>query len=146
MTGSQRSDALRMVLVATGLIFIFGIVLLMRLWPSGFQWSPSQPEYEQMIQGVYITLGVFLLLAARSPREHRSLILFTGWSSLVHAGIMGVQAVRDVAERGHLIGDVPALTIIGVALLVLAPRAEPSSEPARASADRGAGRVEETVG
>ncbi|NIQ56308.1 MAG: hypothetical protein GWN71_23920, partial [Gammaproteobacteria bacterium] len=83
-----------------GVIFIFGIFVLMRVWPSGFRWSPPQPEYEQMILGVYVTLGVFLLVAARAPREHRSLILFAGWSSLVHAGIMGLQAIRDVAERG----------------------------------------------
>ncbi len=117
----ERSQALSIVLIVVGLIFIFGVWLLMRVWPSGWQWQPSQPEYEQMIMGVYATLGVFLLLAAREPRKHRSLILFTAWSSLVHAGIMGVQAIRDTAERGHLIGDVPALAIVGIALLILAP-------------------------
>lgn len=126
MTTRNSSQALRTVLIAVGLIFIFGVWIFMRVWPSGWQWQPSQPEYEQMIMGVYATLGVFLLLAARDPRRHRSLILFTAWSSLVHAGIMGVQALRDVAERGHLIGDVPALAIVGIVLLIMAPRA---SEP-----------------
>jgi hypothetical protein len=41
-----------------------------------------------MILGVYATLGVFLLIASRNPLRHRSLIWFTVWSSLVHAGIM----------------------------------------------------------
>jgi hypothetical protein len=82
-----------------------------------------------MIMGVYATLGVFLVLAARDPGRHRSLILFAAWSSLVHAGIMGVQALRDVTERGHLVGDVPALAIVGVVLLILAPReSEPPAE------------------
>jgi hypothetical protein len=36
---------------------------------------------------------------------------------------MGIQAILDVAERGHLIGDVPALAIVGIVLLVLAPKA-----------------------
>ncbi len=116
-------------LIAVGLVFIFGVWLLMRVWPSGWQWQPSQPEYEQMIMGVYATLGVFLILAAREPARHRSLILFTAWSSLVHAGIMGIQAIRDTAERGHLIGDVPALTIVGIVLLILAPGA--TEPPAR---------------
>ena len=49
------------------------------------------PEYEQMILGVYATLGVFLLIASRNPLRHRSLIWFTVWSSVVHAGIMTVQ-------------------------------------------------------
>jgi len=122
MSEAQRSQALPPVLIAVGLVFIFGVALLMRIWPSGWQWQPNQPEYEQMIMGVYATLGVFLVWAARAPHRHRSLILFTAWSSLVHAGIMGIQAIRDTAERGHLIGDVPALAIVGIVLLILAPR------------------------
>ena len=129
MNEGHSSQALRSVLIAVGLVFIFGVWLLMRVWPSGWQWQPSQLEYEQMIMGVYATLGVFLILAAREPARHRSLILFTAWSSLVHAGIMGIQAIRDTAERGHLIGDVPALTIVGIVLLILAPGA--TEPPAR---------------
>jgi hypothetical protein len=58
-----------------------------------------------MIIGVYATLGVFLLIAARNPYAHKSLIWFTVWSSVVHAAIMGIQAVSDPAEHGHLVGD-----------------------------------------
>ncbi len=129
MNEGHSSQVLRSVLIVVGLVLIFGVWLLMRAWPSGWQWQPSQPEYEQMIMGVYATLGVFLILAAREPARHRSLILFTAWSSLVHAGIMGIQAIRDTAERGHLIGDVPALTIVGIVLLILAPGA--TEPPAR---------------
>jgi uncharacterized membrane protein YphA (DoxX/SURF4 family) len=128
MSEGNGSQTLRLVLIAVGLVFIFGVALLMRIWPSGWQWQPNQHEYEQMFQGVYATLGVFLVLAAREPHKHRSLILFTAWSSLVHAGIMGIQAIRDTAERGHLIGDVPALAIVGVVLLILAPK--PTRPPA----------------
>jgi hypothetical protein len=78
-------------------------------WPDGWAWEPRQTEYEQMIAGVYATLGVFLLLAARDPLAHRSLIQFTIWSSIVHATIMALQAGHDHAERANLIGDVPAL-------------------------------------
>ena len=106
-------------------IFSFAVYpLMMYLWPSGWRWQPNQPEYEQMILGVYATLGIFLLLASRNPSEHRSLIAFTAWSSLVHAGIMAVQAFRNVGERGHLLGDIPALVIVGVVLIVLAPAKE----------------------
>jgi len=123
MSDQQKPDVLRTVLLVVGVIFIVGIALLMRIWPAGWQWQPSQPEYEQMFIGVYATLGIFLILASRAPAEHRSLILFAAWSSLVHAGIMGIQAVRDTAERGHLLGDVPALAIVGIVLLVLTPKA-----------------------
>ena len=123
MTEQQKTRALRVVLPIIGGIFILGIWLLMRIWPSGWQWQPNQHEYEQMFQGVYATLGVFLILAARAPQKHRSLLQFTAWSSLVHASIMAVQAIRDTGERGHLIGDVPALALVGVVLLLLMPSA-----------------------
>ena len=118
----NKERALRVVLMLVGLIFLVGVYpLMMFLWPSGWRWQPNQPEYEQMILGVYATLGVFLLIASRRPEEHRSLIAFTAWSSLVHAGIMLVQAMSNAAEHGHLWGDVPALIIVGIVLLALAP-------------------------
>jgi len=121
----NREGTLKVVLTVVGLIFLFAVYpLMMYLWPSGWRWQPNQPEYEQMILGVYATLGIFLLLASRNPSEHRSLIAFTAWSSLVHAGIMAVQAFRNVDERGHLLGDIPALVIVGVVLILLAPAKE----------------------
>jgi hypothetical protein len=118
-----RVRYLRIVLVLVGLIFILGVYpLMMALWPSGWRWNPNQPEYEQMILGIYATLGVFLLIASRNPLQHRSLIWFTVWSSLVHAGIMTVQAMMSPMEHGHLLGDIPALAIVAVALAILTPR------------------------
>jgi len=77
-----------------------------------------------MIIGVYATLGVFLFIASRNPYAHKSLIWFTVWSSVVHGAIMGVQSFNDPAERGHLIGDVPALFLVAIILVVLMPRTE----------------------
>jgi len=76
-----------------------------------------------MILGIYATLGVFLLIASRNPLRHLSLIWFTVWSSLVHAGVMTIQAVETPAEHGHLMGDVPALVIVAVLLAIFTPRA-----------------------
>jgi hypothetical protein len=67
-----------------------------------------------------------MLLASRAPRHHRSLILFAAWSSIVHGLVMAGQALADVSERTHLVGDVPALVVVGVILLLLAPRGEQS--------------------
>ena len=119
---ASREQALKVVLMLTGIIFIFGIYPLGKVWPAGWAWTPAQPELMQMILGIYATLGVFVLLASKNPLEHKSLIWFTVWSSAVHAGIMGVQAIRDTSERGHLIGDVPALFIVAIAIAVLMPR------------------------
>lgn len=84
-----------------------------------------------MILGLYATLGVFLLLASRNPLQHLSLIWFTVWSSVVHGGIMAVQAVGEAGERGHLWGDVAALFLVAVVLAILTPR-RPGVEAARA--------------
>jgi hypothetical protein len=118
---TERERYLRLALRVFGAIFII-VYLLMRVWPSGWQWQPNQSEYEQMILGVYATLGVFMLLVSGKPLEHLSLIWFTVWSSWVHAGIMAIQAAVDVTERGHFLGDVPALALVGIVLAVLAPK------------------------
>src|SRR5690242_13597487 len=120
---ATRVRHLRVTLVAVGLVFIFGIYPLGHLWPSGWAWGHGHSHYLMMILGVYATLGVFLLHASRNPAAHTSLIWFTVWSSLVHAVIMAVQALTDAAERGHLIGDVPALLVVAIVLAALAPRA-----------------------
>ena len=123
MNIATRVRYLRVALVLVGLIFVFAVYpLMMAWWPSGWRWQPNQPEYEQMILGVYATLGVFLLIASRNPLQHRSLIWFTVWSSVVHAGIMTVQALHAPAEHGHLMGDIPALFIVAILLAILTPR------------------------
>jgi sterol desaturase/sphingolipid hydroxylase (fatty acid hydroxylase superfamily) len=130
-----RERVLKVVLVLVGLIFLVGVYpLMMYLWPSGWRWQPNQPEYEQMILGVYATLGIFLLLASRNPSAHRSLIAFTAWSSLVHAGIMAWQAYRMPSEHGHLLGDIPALVIVGIALIALAPAKHAAERPSAVGA------------
>jgi len=126
---TDRSDVtpLRYALFLVGIVFVAGIWVLMQVWPSGWAWQPAQPEYEQMILGVYAVLGAFLLYAARDPLEHLSLIWFTVWSSLAHGGIMLWQAVADPAERGHLLGDVPSLILVALVLAWLTRRATAGS-------------------
>lgn len=119
---ATKLTLLRVALVVFGLALMFGLAPLMHYWPSGWQWTPNQYEYEQMIMGVYFTLGVFLVMAAKDPTKHLSLIWFAVWSSLVHGVIMAVQAIVDRSELGHLIGDVPVLILMAVVLAYLTPR------------------------
>jgi hypothetical protein len=124
---------LRVALVAIGIIFIFGIYPLTILWPSGWAWHMgAQSMYLQMILGIYATLGVFLLRAARNPLQNLSLIWFTVWSSVVHGTIMAAQALAYPEHRGHLLGDVPALLVIAIMLAVLTLRTARASVPAAA--------------
>src|SRR5437867_9198216 len=111
-----RERALRVVLVLVGLLFLAGVYpLMMSLWQQ------KQQDTEPMMLSVYVTLGVFLLLASRNPSANRSLIAFTAWSSFAHAAIMAVQSLHNVSERGHLLAGVLLFVIVGVALIVLAP-------------------------
>lgn len=138
MTTGSRTAALRYGMIAIGVIFIFGIYPLTRIWPSGWSWGGGPSHYLPMILGVYATLGIFLILGSRDPLANRSLIWFTVWSSVVHALVMAWMALGDTAERGHLIGDVPALLIIAIALAVLAVRAAPTGSIAPLDARRAA--------
>lgn len=122
MAVSERLKYLRIALFLVGLIFIFGIYPLTILWPSGWSWNTGQSEYLQMILGIYATLGVFLVIASRDPLAHRSLIWFTVWSSVVHAGIMAAQAIGNTMYMGHLWGDVLALFVVAVVLAAFTPR------------------------
>jgi uncharacterized protein DUF6632 len=123
MNAADRVRFLRIALVVVGLIFLIGVYPLTILWPAGWSWHhDGQSLYLQMILGIYATLGVFLLMAARDPLANRSLIWFTVWSSVVHGGIMAAQSIAYPEHRGHLIGDVPALLIVAVVLGFLTPR------------------------
>src|SRR5580693_5935557 len=102
MNEAHRIKYLRVVLVVVGLVFIVGVYPLTIVWPSGWAWHAGQSDYLQMILGIYATLGVFLIIASRNPRAHRSLIWFTVWSSVVHGGIMAAQSVANTQNRGHL--------------------------------------------
>jgi len=73
-----RLTCLRIALIATGLAML-ALYPLMQVWPSGWAWHRGDSPYPMMIVGIYATLGVFLLLAARDPARHRSLIAFTVW-------------------------------------------------------------------
>lgn len=126
MQREQKLQYLKVALYAIGLIFVFGVpAMMMWIWPSGWGWTPPQHEYEQMIMGMYATLGVFLILAAKDPLANVSLIWFTVWSSIVHGGIMFVQAIVDETERANLLGDVPALFFVAIVLWYLMPKRSP---------------------
>ena len=108
---------LKFALAVFGTVFLL-VYPLAIVWPSGWArhaGAPQDSQYFMMIVGVYATLGAFLLMAARDPQAHRSLIWFVVWSSVVHGAIMGVQSM-PAAHHGHLVGDVPALLLVAVVL------------------------------
>jgi len=81
-----------------------------------------------MLNTVLATLGIFVLLAARNPSAHRSLILFAAWSSFAHAAIMLVMSFQVLAQRGELLASVALVGLGGILLMVFAPsRSDQSS-------------------
>lgn len=129
MTEADRMKYLRLVLLVVGAIFIVGLWPLTILWPSGWAWhAEGRSEYLEMIVGLYATLGVFLIIAARDPMKHASLIWFTVWSSIVHGAIMAVQSLVDPRHIGHLWGDVLALIVVAGVLGGLMPRTRASRD------------------
>jgi len=119
-------------------LVVFGVLMLLVyplavVWPSGWIWNhgaPHESQYFMMIVGIYATLGVFLINAARNPAANVSLIWFTVWSSVVHAAIMAVQSFGH-GHMAHLWGDVPALVLIAAILDVLMKSSGVERESAR---------------
>jgi hypothetical protein len=125
---SEKSKLLSYALIVFGAAFCLVLPLSM-VWPSGWSWHDGPPaanDYFLMIVGVYATLGIFMIRAARDPAANASLIWFVVWSSIVHAGVMAWEAMRNPMMGGHLVGDVPALLLIALVLGYLLKRSPAS--------------------
>ena len=131
MDETARMKYLKIACVLTGVFCVVGVYPLTIVWPSGWAWhAEGQSLYLQMIIGIYATLGVFLILAAKNPLEHLSLLWFAVWSSVVHGGIMAIQALVFPQHIGHLLGDVPVLLIAAAVFAILIPRKKSAGVPA----------------
>ena len=114
-----RDRLLKVVLGLAGVLFValaYPVLMFVQRDPAA-----------AMLFTVYVTLGVFLLLATRNPAANRSLIAFTGWSSLAHATLMAVQIWHHWIEFHEVFGVV-LFGLIGVALITLAPRGTAKTE------------------
>jgi tryptophan-rich sensory protein len=115
-----RERALKIVLVLVGLLFSAAIYPVI----GGIRDPVGSDTGDTMMMGLYTALGIFLLVAVRNPSAHRSLIAFAAWSNFAHALVMSVLGLEIASERaGFLIGSA-VLVVIGVALIVLAPRSQ----------------------
>jgi hypothetical protein len=111
-----RERALKIVMVLVGLLFLAGLYpIVMYLWRPG-----NEPPGDTMMLSLYVTLGVFLLLAVRNPSAHRSLIAYAGWANIAHATVMALMAIQAYDRRGLLIAAA-AVGVIGAVLIALAP-------------------------
>lgn len=84
-----RERVLKGVLVFVGLIFLAGVYPVA---DSLVHQNQSMYTFDMMLS-LYVTLGIFLLIAVRNPSANRSLIAFAAWSCFAHAAVMAVTAV-----------------------------------------------------
>ncbi len=122
-----RQRILKILLVLSGLTCVAGLYPLIGAIRDGAATSISRPD--QMILGIYISLGAFLLIASLNPKEHRSLILFAGWSTLAHDTVMIMQGIQYRDLRSDIVGYAIA-AVVGVALIALAPSRQASASAA----------------
>ena len=121
----RQERALKVVLVVVGLLFCAGVYPLILMM--------KQDPALAMMMSLYVTLGVFLLLASRDPSAHRSLIAFAAWSSFAHAGLMSFQALLNMIARRELIGSA-VFAVIGITLIALAPAKQGVERPSSVAA------------
>ena len=65
-----------------------------------------------MIQGIYMTLGVMMIIASNDPVRHSMFVWFVVWSSVVHGGI-GLSRL-SIAMKWDIFSDIPALFILAL--------------------------------
>ena len=60
MNQEKKLKYLKGALYIVGAFFVIGVPFMMAgLSSHAWHWTPRQPEYEQMIMGIYAVLGVF---------------------------------------------------------------------------------------
>jgi hypothetical protein len=117
----KRERLTQIVLVIVGLLNLTLIYFLyMDLRHSS--WLERKNEIEPMFLSFFIPVGVFLLVAARRPSEHRSMIALAAWWSISHGAVMAIQTVEariHGVQRNFT--DVIVFLVIGGVLLALLP-------------------------
>ena len=75
-----------------------------------------------MFLSFFIPVAVFLLMAARRPSEHRSMIALEAWWYISHGVVMAIQTVEARIHGAHRdLTDVVVTIVIGSVLLALLP-------------------------
>ena len=116
----------RIALVLNGLSMIISYPLNMLIYENpGWIWNfPSRNmAMEHMLVAVYVTLGAFLVWAARDPVRALPLIDFVIVSGAIHATTMLIDAHSMPGHMAHntLDGDVLGTYLAPVTLLVTRP-------------------------
>jgi hypothetical protein len=118
----KRERLTQIVLVIVGLLNL-SLIYFLYIDLRHSSWLLEQKnEVEPMFLSFFIPVGVFLLVAARRPSEHRSMIALAAWWNISHGVVMAIQTVEARIHNVHRnFTDVIVFLLIGGALLVLLP-------------------------
>src|SRR5215470_9821770 len=92
-----RKRVLKVVLVVERLIFVAGIYPLVTSVRDG--WRANKEDPLPMGISLYVTQGIFLLLATRDPLANRGVITFAAWLNIAHGAVMTIMAIHLSNER-----------------------------------------------
>jgi len=118
----KRERLTRIVLVIVGLLNL-AIIYPLYMDLRNSSWLLEQKnEVEPMFLSFFIPVGVFLLVAARRPSEHRSMIALTAWWQISHGVVMAIQSVEAWIHGVHRnFTDVIVFLLVGGILLAILP-------------------------
>ncbi len=119
----NRERARQIILAIVGLLYV-GLLYPLSTDLAHSSWLVAQNnnEIEPMFLSFFISLGVFLLLAARKPSAYRSLIVFAAWQSIAHSFVMIIETVEAWSHGVHRnFADVIVTGVIGIILLAFVP-------------------------
>jgi hypothetical protein len=118
----KRKRLTQIVLVLVGLLNVAMIYFLYLDLRHSSWLLERKNEVNPMFLSFFIPVGIFLLLAARRPSEHRSMIALAAWWNISHAVVMAIQTVQAWMHGVHRnFADVILFLLIGSVLLVLLP-------------------------
>ncbi|HEY2393453.1 MAG TPA: DUF6632 domain-containing protein [Candidatus Angelobacter sp.] len=127
----KRERLTQIVLVIVGLLNLAIIYFLYTDLRHSSWLLDRKNEVEPMFLSFFVPVGVFLLMAARRPFEHRSMIALAAWWHISHGTVMAIQTVEAWNHGVHRnFADVILFLVIGVVLLVLLPAKREPVAPA----------------
>jgi hypothetical protein len=118
----KRERLTQIVLVIVGLLNLAVIYPLYMALRNSSWLLERKNEVEPMFMSFFIPIGVFLIMAARRPSEHRSMIALAAWWHISHGVVMAIQTVEAWNHGVHRnFADVILFLVIGGVLLALLP-------------------------
>jgi hypothetical protein len=118
----KRERLTQIVLVIVGLFNLSLIYFLYMVLRHSSWLLERKSELDPMFLSFFIPVGVFLLMAARRPSEHRSMIALVAWWNISHGVVMAIQTVEARIHGVHRdFTDVVFVIVIGGVLLALLP-------------------------